>query len=299
MLEGTHVDVVDAGRTDVYGLVFVGGREATVFVEGDGGTDLDLYVLDTLGNEVCAHVDVTDVMGCAWTPTHTGEFLVAVENLGGVYSEYVLQTNSSSADFEKMVLVTHVDRVEAGNTDLYDLMFVDGSEATVLVGGDGDTDLDLYVLDALGNEVCVDDDVTDVMGCAWTPTHTGEFQVAIENLGDVYNEYVLQTSSSSADFEKVVLPTHIDRVEAGSTDVYDLVFVGGDEATVFVEGDGRTDLDLYVLDALGNEICMHADDTDVMSCSWAPASTGEFQVEIENLGEVDNEYALWTNGRQM
>ena len=294
--EATHMDRVEAGRTDVYHLAFAGGSEASVYVEGDGDTDLDLYVLDELGGEVCADADNTDVMICSWTPASTAAFRVEIENLGGVYNEYFLGTNGSG-DFKKMVLARHVDQVEADSTDLYGLVFAGGSEASVYVEGDGDTDLDLYVLDELGDEVCADADNTDVMICSWTPASTGEFLVAIRNLGEVYNEYVLETVSSPSDFEKVVLPTHVGQVEAGSTDVYDLAFAGGSEASVYVEGDGDTDLDLYVLDELGNQVCAHADNSDVMSCSWTPASTGEFRVEIENLGGVYNEYFLWTNGR--
>ena len=239
----THLGRVQAESTDVYELTFVGGREATVLVEGDGDTDLDLYVVDESGNRICVDDDDTDLMICSWTPARTTEFRVAIRNLGDVYNEYTLSTSSSSGGFVKTTIATHVDLVPAESTDVYELAFVGGKEATVLVEGDGDTDLDLYVVDESGNRVCVDDDDTDLMICSWTPARTAEFRVAIRNLGGVYNEYMLSTSNSSGDFAKTVIAIHVDRVQAESVDVYELTFVGGKEATVLVEGDGDTDLE--------------------------------------------------------
>jgi serine/threonine protein kinase/uncharacterized protein YhfF len=291
----THLDRVQAGSTDVYELTFVGGMEATVLVAGDGDTDLDLYVVDEEGNRVCVDENITDLMACSWMPPRTAEFRVAIRNLGDVYNEYTLRTNSRSGGFVKTVIATHIDRVQAESTDVYVLTFVGGTEAEVLVEGDGDTDLDLYVVDEAGNRVCVDEGITDLMVCSWTPPGTDEFRVAIRNLGDVYNEYALSTSNSSGGFVKTVIATHVDVVEAESTDVYELTFVGGMEATVFVEGDGDTDLDLYVVDEAGNRVCVEDDYTDVMICSWRPPRTAEYRVAIRNLGDVYNEYTLSTS----
>jgi hypothetical protein len=41
---------------------------------------------------------------------------------------------------------------------------------------------------------------------------------------------------------------HYDTVLAGNTDAYPIAFRGGEQAAVFVSGDGDTDLDLYVYD---------------------------------------------------
>lgn len=86
-------DFVHAGATDFYMFVFEAGTPANVYVEGDHDTDLDLYVRDENGNEVCAENDATDVMICRWTPSSTGEFSIRIENLGDVYNAYTLRTN--------------------------------------------------------------------------------------------------------------------------------------------------------------------------------------------------------------
>ena len=86
------------------------------------------------------------------------------------------------------------ERVLAGDTDVYTVRFNGGEEAAVLVVGDGDTDLDLYVYDENDNLVCDDADSTDTMLCEWTPRWTGDFTVKIKNLGSVYNAYEMVTN---------------------------------------------------------------------------------------------------------
>ena len=86
------------------------------------------------------------------------------------------------------------ERVLAGDYDLYTVRFNGGEEAAVLVVGDGDTDLDLYVYDENDNLVCDDTDSTDTMLCQWTPAWTGNFTVKIKNLGSVYNAYEMVTN---------------------------------------------------------------------------------------------------------
>ena len=85
------------------------------------------------------------------------------------------------------------------------------------------------------------------------------------------------------------------RVAAGHTDVYDLPFQGGTEAIVYIEGDGDTDLDLYVYDQNGNRICSDTDYTDQLICSWTPRWTGNFRIKVVNRGNVWNEYGFVTN----
>ena len=86
-----------------------------------------------------------------------------------------------------------------------------------------------------------------------------------------------------------------ERVLAGTTDYYNLTFKGGERAAVLVNGDHDTDLDLYVYDENGNEICKDVDNTDTMFCEWWPRWTGPFRVEIKNLGRISNIYTIRTN----
>ena len=84
--------------------------------------------------------------------------------------------------------------VPARDTDVHRREFPGRRLAEVAAIGDGDTDPDLYVYDENGSLVCSDTDYTDRMYCSWTPRWTGPFDIEIENLGDVYNEYRLVTN---------------------------------------------------------------------------------------------------------
>lgn len=66
--------------------------------------------------------------------------------------------------------------------------------AEVIVVGDGDTDLDLYVYDANGNLIASDSDYTDQCVCRWVPSWTGAFVIRIVNRGAVYNDYAIATN---------------------------------------------------------------------------------------------------------
>ncbi|PWG65808.1 hypothetical protein [Sediminicurvatus halobius] len=83
-----------ARSTDVFNNVyFDGGRTASVSIRGDGDTDLDLYVYDENGNEICASVSYSDRETCTWRPRWTGPFRIEVANLGGVWNGYRMVTN--------------------------------------------------------------------------------------------------------------------------------------------------------------------------------------------------------------
>jgi hypothetical protein len=79
--------------------------------------------------------------------------------------------------------------VRSGETDRYRVGFRGGEPAMVAVSGDGDSDLDLYILDERGNVVCKDEQRSDDMACRWTPQRSGEYTIAVRNLG-IANQYV-------------------------------------------------------------------------------------------------------------
>lgn len=87
-----------------------------------------------------------------------------------------------------------IENVRANSTDIYQISFIEGYIAEILVCGDGDTDLDLYVYDSNGNLIASDTDYTDVCYVSWVPRWTGRFTVKVVNLGSVYNCYILLTN---------------------------------------------------------------------------------------------------------
>jgi hypothetical protein len=88
----------------------------------------------------------------------------------------------------------HEDLVKPGATDEYTIKFDGKREAQILVSGDGDTDLDLFVYDEGDHLICEDTDSTDTMYCSWTPAWTGKYTVKIQNFGRVSNVYELYTN---------------------------------------------------------------------------------------------------------
>lgn len=82
----------------------------------------------------------------------------------------------------------------AYSTDVYTITFRGGEYARVILSGDGDTDLDLYVYDQGGHLVSRDDDYSDDCICTWVPAWTGDFTIMVKNRGPVYNRYVIGTN---------------------------------------------------------------------------------------------------------
>lgn len=89
--------------------------------------------------------------------------------------------------------------------------------------------------------------------------------------------------------------THQDTVLPGGTDVYSVVYNGGQLAEAGIAGDGETDLDLFVYDENDHLVCRSAGSSDREYCRWWPRWTGPFRIEIQNLGAVANLYRIATN----
>jgi hypothetical protein len=74
---------------------------------------------------------------------------------------------------------------------LYQASFREGELAEILVCGDGDTDLDLYVYDSGGSLIARDADYTDQCYVSWIPLWTGRYTIKIVNRGPILNYYHL------------------------------------------------------------------------------------------------------------
>ncbi len=85
-------------------------------------------------------------------------------------------------------------KIDAYSTRTLYGTFSGGSLARLIVSGDGDTDLDIYVYDEYGNLADSDSDNTDYCVAEWTPRRNGQFKIVIKNRGRVYNNCVLMTN---------------------------------------------------------------------------------------------------------
>ena len=84
-------------------------------------------------------------------------------------------------------------------------------------------------------------------------------------------------------------------VRGGVTDVIKVTLEGGDQAVIAISGDGDSDLDLYVLDENGNQVCRSVSNGDDEICRFTPKWTGKFTVKVKNNGKTDNKYQLMFN----
>lgn len=87
-----------------------------------------------------------------------------------------------------------VDRIDAYSTKSYAAMFRAGEQAVIILVGDGDTDLDLYVYDENGNLIAEDEDSTDRCVVTFRPRWTGWFTIKVVNRGCVFNEFVMRSN---------------------------------------------------------------------------------------------------------
>jgi hypothetical protein len=83
-----------------------------------------------------------------------------------------------------------------------------------------------------------------------------------------------------------------DRVQAFSTESYTWVAEENGEAIISIDGDGDTDLDLIVYDRHGNLIASDVSTDDVEQVIFNARAGQRYTIEVENLGNVYNEFAI-------
>ncbi|MCR4574637.1 MAG: hypothetical protein K5787_12830 [Lentisphaeria bacterium] len=88
--------------------------------------------------------------------------------------------------------------VEAHSVDRYEREFVRGEQALVIVSGNGDTDLDLYIYDENGELVASDTDDSDQCVASWMPRRTGCFTIKVVNHGSIFNSYTIGVNGQNS-----------------------------------------------------------------------------------------------------
>ena len=87
----------------------------------------------------------------------------------------------------------------------------------------------------------------------------------------------------------------VSRIQGGAIDIYAVSLNGNEPAMAAITGEGLTDLDLFVEDDKGNQICRSTSAVDDEICRWTPRWNGVFRIRVRNIGNVPNEYRLWSN----
>jgi hypothetical protein len=86
------------------------------------------------------------------------------------------------------------ETVEAHGKAFDVVTFRGGELAEVALLGDGDTDLDLFVLDSYGNVVASDEGYTDGAFVTWYPLYTQQYTIVVVNHGSIYNRFDMATN---------------------------------------------------------------------------------------------------------
>lgn len=84
-------------------------------------------------------------------------------------------------------------------------------------------------------------------------------------------------------------------VRAHTTDQIPVTLNAHETAKVGISGDGDTDLDLFLYDENGNEVCSSTRSGDDEYCEVRPRWTGRFYIRVKNYGSVSNRYTLLLN----
>ena len=79
------------GNYTTYVVPFNGNERADVVISGDGSSDLDLYVYDQNGIEVCRSTSYSDDEHCIFYPLWTGSFIIKVVNVGSYGNRFVIR----------------------------------------------------------------------------------------------------------------------------------------------------------------------------------------------------------------
>lgn len=76
-----------------YDVYFHAGELAEVVVDGQGSSDLDLYIYDENGDLVASDTEVSDFCHASVVPQWTGQFRIEVHNIGIKYNWFDIETN--------------------------------------------------------------------------------------------------------------------------------------------------------------------------------------------------------------
>lgn len=84
--------------------------------------------------------------------------------------------------------------IPAYTTQTFTIRYVGGQDAHFQIRGDGDTDIDCTVLDSSGRNIGGAYDYSDTCHFDWYVPYTQTYTFRLDNLGSVYNQYVMDTN---------------------------------------------------------------------------------------------------------
>jgi hypothetical protein len=151
-------------------------------VRGTGASDLDFSVSNTLGEVIHEDVDMSDVTFASLEPAGSCEtFVLSVDNLGDVSNPFTVGLIDQALRTSPQGPGRY--RINSNSATKVPLRVC--APTRVSARGGGESDLDFDVVDALGQTVHSDYDLTDATRFDLDPKQGCEdFQIKVGNLGD-------------------------------------------------------------------------------------------------------------------
>jgi hypothetical protein len=172
--------VTTAPRTDTEKMTEAGSAGGAAAGGADGGSAAQ----EKQPRQVTAETLLTEARALATDPA--GKELVESINRSPMASAGGTRGSTPGASCQE-------ELVRSNATDVYRVEFTGREVGEVLISGDGDSDLDLYIHDDAGNLVTKGDGLTDDEFVRWMPLRTGQFAIRVKNRG-VANRYTFCTN---------------------------------------------------------------------------------------------------------
>jgi hypothetical protein len=167
-----------------------------------------------------------------------------------------------------------------------------GQQLDVQLSGAGQTDLDIVLVDDQGKKLLERRGTSDKEKATLVPSWTGYCRILVQNYGGGADRYLLTTRWTNPTSGQFV--SH-RRLERKTTDSFQFYYPAGKTAKMSIFGDGDTDLNITVRDPKGNILAQGNGPTDVEAVQWQTPVAGMYTIEVQNLGDIWNKYALMTD----
>lgn len=118
------------------------------------------------------------------------KLFIALVVLGGIPGLALANASSINESATASAGFYNTYRIPAYSTQTHRIWLNPG-HVDILISGDGDTDLDLFIIDGFGNTVQRKNNYGDDESACFNVSKGGYFTVQVRNLGKVYNDYRL------------------------------------------------------------------------------------------------------------
>lgn len=205
--------------------------------------------------------------------------------LGGVTS----QEKDTKKDPPKTDLKPRKIELKDGAREVFKVEFAADKKVEIRVESEVQTDVDLYVYDADNRQVAADTRGKKDCFVSFTPKKTQVYRIEVVNLGPGDNKCTVYFSAGPPPNSIELKP--FDVKEDGEI-TFQIRFVEGVRAEIWVDSEKNSDVDLYVYDADNEKIASDTRISKDCQVSFTPKKTQVFRVLVVNLGPGANRCKL-------